>query len=471
MRMSELRQSRLLVSLAVALGTPGMFVCAGELPETAKPEVEQVEVVVDEALVRKGKQVVARVPKGTTLKVLEREGRWYGVAVAVDGGEVKGWLHEKMVRPLPKSGGESAPAPEATTDSVPDARPDTEGAGEDEAAEHAPKAERFKLKCRNSGKLYGPFPFEDDAEVTIDRGAFALVRSESGQAATFHLKSRKTGKAYGPFECRYGSAVTLAARTFAIVRPETKGIESRQSTEPADQNAAHADDPALSPAKEKSAEPGKSLDALVADLKSQDENVREAAVAAMAQARNPLAVKPLFDFVGTEVRKESERKKRGHQTSTDPLAALFSDLEQKSTYESAVVALGKIGGTEGAVALDTILGVVGKGFEDTGSLGSASIKFVFLVGRAVKAGVDVVLPLCDSEDVNVRLAAVKDLGAICSVGGEGLSQTDLDDGKTRGKARLEELAGRDPDPRVRQIAAAMAKQIRLMKKDEKDDDN
>ena len=221
MKMSGLRQKGWLVFAVVAIGTPGMFVCAGESPETAKPVVEQVEVIVGEALVRKGKQVVARVAKGTTLKVLEKEGRWYGVAVEVDGKEEKGWLHEKMVRPLPKSGGESAPAPEAAAADAPATKADTGSAGDDDPAKREPEVERFKLRCRNSGKLYGPFPFEDDAEVAIDRGAFALVKSEFGRAATFHLKSRKTDKMYGPFVCRYGSGVTLAARTFTIVRPET----------------------------------------------------------------------------------------------------------------------------------------------------------------------------------------------------------------------------------------------------------
>ena len=104
-----------LMGLGCHKGIPsGQSADAGKAGSQPSSMSRAIEVTVDGALVRKGKQVVARVAKGTRLKVIEKAGRWYGVAVEVDGGEVKGWLHEEMVRPIPKSGGESAASREAT---------------------------------------------------------------------------------------------------------------------------------------------------------------------------------------------------------------------------------------------------------------------------------------------------------------------------------------------------------------------
>ena len=118
MRMSALGQNWLLLLVVVMVGSAETFVCAGASPETAKPEVKQVEVVVDQAPVGRGKEVVARIANGTTLNVIEKKGRWYGVTVKTDRGAVKGWLHEKMVRPLSQNRGASAPASEARAGSA-----------------------------------------------------------------------------------------------------------------------------------------------------------------------------------------------------------------------------------------------------------------------------------------------------------------------------------------------------------------
>ena len=78
-----------------------------------------VVVSVDDAPVKRGKEVLARLKKGTELVVLQRLQKWYGVEIETDEGPAKGWIHESQVtlkkaEPAPGAGAVATPTPTTT---------------------------------------------------------------------------------------------------------------------------------------------------------------------------------------------------------------------------------------------------------------------------------------------------------------------------------------------------------------------
>lgn len=76
---------------------------------------ETLEVAEPDAPVMLGKDVLARLPLGRAITVIQRRGEWIGLKVQTAEGEKTGWMHVKHTRPIPAAvtpeGGPALPVP------------------------------------------------------------------------------------------------------------------------------------------------------------------------------------------------------------------------------------------------------------------------------------------------------------------------------------------------------------------------
>jgi len=91
-------------------------------------------------------------------------------------------------------------------------------------AHAAPDQTAFWLESEHTGRVYGPFPFEDGTTVKVGKSSFSLEVDEAWRSSA-DLRSNATGRTYGPFDFCDGSAIVLYKARFIVRRSGRRCFE------------------------------------------------------------------------------------------------------------------------------------------------------------------------------------------------------------------------------------------------------